>query len=77
MTGRETLRETKGQVRQAFADEGLDVERWLDEQMTKLNRESPPAAEAIRSLQLLRNSFRAEKKSKSASKVAKKSKRVT
>lgn len=73
MTGRQTLRETKAQVRRAFAERGLDVERWLDEQMRKLQREPPPAAEAVKSLRLLRNALRrqtrATKKRKSAANI--------
>ncbi len=36
MMGPKKLSEVKTEIRTAFANEGMDVESWLDEQMAKL-----------------------------------------
>lgn len=58
MIGRQTLRETKAQVRHAFAKSGMDVEKWLDQQMAKLSREPKPTREAVKSLRQIRDALR-------------------
>ena len=39
MIGEKKLQDVKASIREAFARKGVDVNRWLDEQMAKLRRQ--------------------------------------
>lgn len=76
MIGQQTPREIKAQVRQAFAQRGVDVERWLDRQMARLNREVTPPPEAVESLGLIQAALRHQTSAKRTKRAAPRKKTV-
>jgi len=58
MIGEKNLKDVKATIRDAFASKGVDVNRWLDEQMAKLRRQREMSA--VESLGLIRDGLRTD-----------------
>lgn len=69
MIGNKTPKEIKAEIRAAFADKGVDVETWLDQQMAKLQKAPRHAEEGVfESLKLIARALRREVAKKKARK---------
>lgn len=72
MIGEKSLNQVKGEIRDAFAKKGIDVETWLDQQMAKLKRGSKYHPVALDTLRLLREGLRTSGKTRASRRKAKK-----
>ncbi|MCI0380596.1 MAG: hypothetical protein L0Y72_14400 [Gemmataceae bacterium] len=57
MMGMKTYAEVRAEVKAAFDKEGIAMEEWLDNEIRKLNRESPRDTSALRTLRMIQKAL--------------------